>query len=52
MIEMHPNPDKALSDGAQSLNPAQFADLMPRLAAVGEAVGRRLATIGEAVAAD
>jgi 3-deoxy-7-phosphoheptulonate synthase len=52
MIEMHPNPDKALSDGAQSLNPAQFADLIPRLAAVVAAVGRRLATVGEAVAAD
>jgi 3-deoxy-7-phosphoheptulonate synthase len=51
MIEMHPNPDKALSDGAQSLNPAQFADLIPRLATVAEAVGRRLATVGEAVAA-
>src|SRR4051794_17010373 len=52
MIEMHPNPDKALSDGAQSLNPAQFAALIPRLATVAEAVGRRLATVGEAVAAD
>ena len=52
MIETHPNPDKAMSDGAQSLNPAQFADLMPRLATVAGAVGRRLATLREAVAAD
>ncbi len=52
MIEIHPNPDKALSDGAQSLNPAQFADLMPRLGTVASAIGRRLATIAEPVAAD
>jgi 3-deoxy-7-phosphoheptulonate synthase len=42
MIEAHPNPDHALSDGAQSLTFEQFADLMPRIAAVAEAVGRRL----------
>ena len=42
MIEVHPNPDHALSDGAQSLNLAQFADLVPRLEAVAQAVGRRL----------
>jgi 3-deoxy-7-phosphoheptulonate synthase len=35
MIEVHPNPDHALSDGAQSLTFAQFAALMPRIAAVG-----------------
>ncbi|HEY8601702.1 MAG TPA: 3-deoxy-7-phosphoheptulonate synthase [Thermomicrobiales bacterium] len=52
MIEMHPNPDKALSDGAQSLNPEQFADLTPRLAAVAEAVGRTIARLTAAVAAD
>jgi 3-deoxy-7-phosphoheptulonate synthase len=42
MIEVHPTPDQALSDGAQSLTFDQFADLMPRLAAVAEAVGRTL----------
>ena len=42
MIEVHPNPDHALSDGAQSLNLSQFADLVPRLAAVAEAIGRGL----------
>ncbi|HET8630959.1 MAG TPA: 3-deoxy-7-phosphoheptulonate synthase [Thermomicrobiales bacterium] len=42
MIEVHPNPDQALSDGAQSLDLAQFADLMPRLEAVAQAVGRRV----------
>jgi 3-deoxy-7-phosphoheptulonate synthase len=43
MIEVHPSPDHALSDGAQSLDFARFADLMPRLDAVAGAIGRRLA---------
>lgn len=42
IIEVHPNPDHALSDGAQSLDFAEFNALMPKLAAVGEAVGRTL----------
>jgi 3-deoxy-7-phosphoheptulonate synthase len=42
MIEVHPNPDQALSDGAQSLDLAQFAELLPRLHAVARAVGRRV----------
>ena len=43
MIEVHPSPDHALSDGAQSLTFDQFADLTPRIAAVATAVGRDLA---------
>jgi 3-deoxy-7-phosphoheptulonate synthase len=42
MIEVHPNPREALSDGPQSLNPAQFAALMQRLKPLAEAVGRKL----------
>lgn len=42
MIEVHPNPDQALSDGAQSLDLAQFAALLPRLDAVARAIGRRV----------
>jgi 3-deoxy-7-phosphoheptulonate synthase len=42
MIEVHPQPDQALSDGAQSLTFDQFADLTPRISAVAEAVGRTL----------
>ena len=42
MIEVHRDPAKALSDGAQSLYPAQFAALMASLKPVAEAVGRRL----------
>ena len=42
LIEVHPNPDKALSDGAQSLFPQQFADLMNSLRIIAPAVGRTL----------
>ncbi|MGB8702232.1 MAG: 3-deoxy-7-phosphoheptulonate synthase [Thermosynechococcaceae cyanobacterium] len=40
MIEVHPNPAKALSDGPQSLTPDQFDELMPNLAAMGRAMDR------------
>jgi 3-deoxy-7-phosphoheptulonate synthase len=42
LIEVHPDPANALSDGAQSLDCDQFAQLMRRLAAVAEFAGRRL----------
>ena len=42
LIEVHPDPANALSDGAQSLNCAQFERLMHQLAAVAEIAGRRL----------
>jgi 3-deoxy-7-phosphoheptulonate synthase len=47
MIEVHPSPDHALSDGAQSLTFAQFAELTPRIAAVAEAVGRSLPSVAD-----
>src|SRR6478736_1900984 len=40
LIEVHSNPDKALSDGAQSLFPAQFITLMRELRLIAPAVGR------------
>ena len=40
MIEVHPEPEKALSDGAQSLHPEEFEALMEQLRPVAEAVGR------------
>ncbi len=40
MIEIHPNPRLALSDGAQSLTPGQFHTLMSRLCLLAPAVGR------------
>ena len=43
MVEVHPSPDHALSDGAQSLTFKNFEILMRGLATVGEALGRPLA---------
>lgn len=43
MVEVHPNPDKALSDGAQSLFPEQFAQLMREVRVIAEVIGRRIA---------
>jgi 3-deoxy-7-phosphoheptulonate synthase len=43
LVEVHPNPDHALSDGAQSLHPAQFSDLMHQCRSIAEAIGRRIA---------
>jgi 3-deoxy-7-phosphoheptulonate synthase len=42
LIEVHNCPDKALSDGAQSLYPEQFAQLVGELRVIAPAVGRRL----------
>lgn len=42
IMEVHPSPDHALSDGAQSLTFPEFSALTPRIAAVAAAVGRRL----------
>lgn len=42
LIEVHPEPDRALSDGAQSLYPEQFAALMDELRAVAAAIGREI----------
>jgi 3-deoxy-7-phosphoheptulonate synthase len=42
MVEVHPNPAKALSDGAQSLSFERFATMMRELRPVAEAVGRTL----------
>jgi 3-deoxy-7-phosphoheptulonate synthase len=44
MIEMHPEPDRALSDGAQSLYPDQFSQLVGELRAVASAIGRSVPT--------
>lgn len=40
MVEVHPNPDLALKDGAQSLTFANFHQLMSQLKSVAEAIGR------------
>jgi 3-deoxy-7-phosphoheptulonate synthase len=43
LIEVHHQPDKALSDGAQSLYPEQFAKLMDQMRLIAAAVGREIA---------
>ena len=43
LIEVHCDPDKALSDGAQSLRPVQFSELMDQLRMIAPAVGRKMA---------
>jgi 3-deoxy-7-phosphoheptulonate synthase len=40
LVEVHHDPDHALSDGAQSLRPAQFAELMQQLRLIAPVVGR------------
>jgi 3-deoxy-7-phosphoheptulonate synthase len=42
LVEMHPDPDRALSDGAQSLMPEQLVELMEQLRAIAPVVGRAL----------
>ena len=42
LIEVHPHPEKALSDGAQSLNLEEFSKFMEELRPVAEAVKRRI----------
>ena len=43
LIEVHHQPDKALSDGAQSLYPEQFAELMDSIRMIAPAIGRQIA---------
>ena len=52
MVEVHPTPERALSDGGQSLYPDQFTGLMRELRAIAGAIGRSLAvTSGTAASA-
>ena len=45
IVEVHPNPSEALSDGGQSLRPDRFVGLMGEIEAVASAVGRFIAAI-------
>jgi 3-deoxy-7-phosphoheptulonate synthase len=47
LVEVHPTPDRALSDGAQSLYPEQFERLMKEVRLIAEAIGRRVAEPAE-----
>jgi len=42
LMEVHHDPDHALSDGAQSLNPVQYAELMVQLRALAPVIGRTI----------
>ncbi|MEO7713945.1 MAG: 3-deoxy-7-phosphoheptulonate synthase [Gemmatimonadaceae bacterium] len=42
LVEMHPNPERALSDGGQSLHPEQFVRLVREARAIAEAIGRSI----------
>ena len=50
IVEVHPDPDRAWSDGPQALTPANFADMMRSLEAIVEATGRHMAPAPTAAA--
>jgi 3-deoxy-7-phosphoheptulonate synthase len=43
MVEVHHDPDHAKSDGAQSLFPDQFSQMMKEVRIIAEAIGRSIA---------
>ena len=42
IVEVHPNPEEALSDGGQSLKPERFAEMVLQVRAIAEAIGRKV----------
>jgi 3-deoxy-7-phosphoheptulonate synthase len=50
IVEVHPHPDRALSDGAQSLNGEQFGEMMRQLRRIAEAIDRQIAGAAAGVA--
>ncbi|MCI0521926.1 MAG: 3-deoxy-7-phosphoheptulonate synthase [Chloroflexi bacterium] len=51
IVEVHPRPDEAVSDGGQSLKPERFAELVRQARAVAQAVGRYVAPATHSLAA-
>ena len=51
IVEVHPNPDKAVSDGAQTLFPERFAKLVEEMRLVANAVGRTISSNAPVAAA-
>jgi 3-deoxy-7-phosphoheptulonate synthase len=51
MIEVHPDPASALSDGGQSLKPERFAEMVNQVKEVARAVGRSVASVRQAAPA-
>lgn len=50
IVEVHPDPARAASDGKQSLKPEKFAEMVKQVKAIAEVMGRRIAPIGKPVA--
>jgi 3-deoxy-7-phosphoheptulonate synthase len=48
IVEVHPAPERALSDGAQSLDPSEFSTMMQELGRIAEAIGRSVTVPAEA----
>jgi 3-deoxy-7-phosphoheptulonate synthase len=42
LVEVHPNPDHAIKDGAQSITISAFQEMMPELRAIAGAIGRSM----------
>jgi len=51
IVEVHPDPAKAVSDGKQSLRPEKFADMVRQVKAIAEVMGRNVAPIKKPVTA-
>ena len=51
MVEVHPDPPHAMSDGAQSLYPEQFAEPMEQVEAIAHAISRGMTAPLEVVSA-
>ncbi len=49
IVEVHPDPAKAFSDGKQSLKPEKFAEMVTQVKAIAEVIGRRIAPIKKPV---
>jgi 3-deoxy-7-phosphoheptulonate synthase len=47
LIEVHPAPERALSDGVQTISTEEFAELMRQCRAIAEVIGRRVAEPAE-----
>ncbi len=51
IVEVHPDPAKAVSDGKQSLKPEKFAEMVKQVKAIAEIMDRRVAPINKSVTA-
>lgn len=49
IVEVHPDPARAVSDGRQSLKPEKFAEMVKQIKAIAEVLGRRIAPIKKPV---